>query len=57
MTQYIFVHQNGMPLINNVTAEPDSYILDSGQRLFLAKLRNTMSTPYKIVTKDGSKSR
>jgi hypothetical protein len=35
MIQYTLVHQNGMPLINNVTADPDSYILEPGQRLLV----------------------
>ena len=33
MTQYTLVHQNGMPLINNATTDPDSYVLEPGQRL------------------------
>ena len=33
MTQYTLVHQNGMPLINNATTDPNSYILELGQRL------------------------
>jgi hypothetical protein len=33
MTQYTLIHQNGMPLINNVTTEPESYVLEDGQRL------------------------
>jgi hypothetical protein len=33
MTQYTLIHQNGMPLINNATTDPDSYVLEPGQRL------------------------
>ena len=33
MTQYTLIHQNGMPLINNATTVPDSYVLEPGQRL------------------------
>ena len=33
MIQYTLVHQNGMPLINDATTDPDSYILELGQRL------------------------
>jgi hypothetical protein len=33
MIQYTLIHQNGMPLINNVTTDPNSYILELGQRL------------------------
>ena len=33
MTSYTLIHQNGMPLINNATTDPDSYILEPGQRL------------------------
>jgi hypothetical protein len=33
MIQYTLVHQNGMPLINDATTDPDSYILEFGQRL------------------------
>jgi hypothetical protein len=33
MTQYTLVHQNGMPLINNATTDPNSYVLEPGQRL------------------------
>jgi len=33
--QYTLIHQNGMPLINNVTTDPDSYILEPGQRLLM----------------------
>jgi hypothetical protein len=35
MIQYTLIHQNGMPLINNVTTDPDSYILEPGQRLLM----------------------
>jgi hypothetical protein len=35
MIQYTLVHQNGMPLINDATADPDSYILEPGQRLLV----------------------
>ena len=33
MIQYTLIHQNGMPLINNATTDPDSYVLEPGQRL------------------------
>jgi len=33
MKQYTLIHQNGMPLINNVTTDPESYVLEPGQRL------------------------
>jgi hypothetical protein len=33
MISYTLIHQNGMPLINNATTDPDSYILEFGQRL------------------------
>jgi len=35
MTQYTLPHQNGMPLINDATTDPDSYILEPGQRLLM----------------------
>jgi hypothetical protein len=35
MISYTLVHQNGMPLINDATTEPDSYLLESGQRLLV----------------------
>jgi hypothetical protein len=35
MISYTLVHQNGMPLINNATTDPDSYILEPGQRLLM----------------------
>jgi hypothetical protein len=33
MKQYTLIHQNGMPLINNATTDPESYVLEPGQRL------------------------
>jgi hypothetical protein len=35
MIQHKPIHQNDMPLINNATIDPDSYILELGQKLLV----------------------
>jgi hypothetical protein len=64
MIQHKPIHQNDMPLINNATIDPDSYILELGQKLLVDSspeyyieteaLRRVEPMPNPIELKFGS---